>query len=187
VADEPQYRVVTCRGTLARFRALPQADAILAKVDPAHILAIDEGRSLTWMSTKSMDAVADAAFEVLGTEAFREFFANSVNGWSDSKLFGPLIEAAERIFGADPAGHLKWLGRAWQITTRNMGTISTTETKTGVQVLYAGLPPSHRLERMIHSSYGSLVGIVSGRGRTPNVAIDDSRLAEGFLTFDVSW
>ncbi len=187
MADEPQYRVVTCQGTLARVRALPQADAILARVDPAAIAAVDDALSLSWMSTASMDAVADAALEVLGPEAFRQFFAEAVNSWGKSKLFGPLIEAAGRIFGSDPAGHLKWMGRAWQITTRNMGSISTTETKTGVQVLYAGLPPSHRVERMIHNAYGSLYGIVAGRGRTPKISIDDSRLAEGFLTFDVSW
>lgn len=187
MGDGPQYRVVTCRGTLARVRALPEAEQILAKVDPAHIDAIEQGRSLTWMSTEHIDAIADATFEVIGKEAYRRFFADAVNSWSDSKLFGPLFQSAGRIFGSNPAGHLKWLGRAWQVTTRNLGSVSTTETKTGVQVLYAGLPQSHRVERMLHSSYGSLYGIVSGRGETPKIEPDDSRLPDGFLTFDVSW
>ncbi len=185
--DGPQYRAVTCRGTLRSLRKLPEAEEIFARVDPAHVAAIDQGLSLTWISTTPMDAIADVALDVLGPEAFRKFHAASVNSWSESKLFGPLFGAAGRIFGANPAGYLKWMGRAWQITTRNLGTISTTETKTGVQVVYAGLPPSHRVERTVHNAYGSLHGIVAGRGLNPTISVDDSRLTDGFLTFDVSW
>lgn len=140
-----------------------------------------------WISSTALDSILDVALEVLGPEALRDFYAQSVNGWSDSKLFGPLFGAARRIFGSNPAGHLKWIDRAWQITTRNMGVVSTTETQTGVQVVHADLPPTHRVERVIHSTYGSIDGLVRGQGEVPTIIIDDSRLAEGFVIFDVSW
>ena len=187
VSDQPQYRVAMCRMTLARVRALPQADDILARIDPNALAQIDDGGRLSWVPTQAFDQVTDAMFEVLGTEPFREFFAAQANGWSDSKLFGPLMEAARRIFGSNPAGHLKWIGRAWELTTRNMGSATATETASGVRVTYEDLPPSSRVERMVHSTYGSLYGIVASRGGTPDITIDDSKLAKGTLAFDVRW
>jgi len=187
VPDQPQYRVAMCRMTLSRVRGLPQADEILARVDPSAIAEIEEGGPLGWVPTEAFDQITSATFEVLGSEAFRAFSAAQVNGWSDSKLFGPLMASARRIFGSDPRGHLKWLGRAWTMTTRNMGTVKTSEIEDGVHVEYVDLPAISRVERFVHSTYGSLHGIVEGRGGTPDITIDDSRLSEGTLAFDVRW
>ena len=156
VANQPQYRVAMCRMTLARIRAHPQADEILARVDSAALSAIDEGGPLGWVDTQTFDQITDAMFEVLGSEAFRKFSAAQINGWSDSKLFGPLMASARRIFGSDPGGHLKWLGRAWMMTTRNMGSVTTSETDHGVYIEYTDLPERSRVPRFVHSSYGSL-------------------------------
>ena len=187
VSDQPQYRVAMCRMTLSRVRGLPQADEIIARIDPAAIAEIEDGGPLGWVPTQTFDQITDAMFEVLGIEGFRAFSAAQVNGWSDSKLFGPLMASARRIFGSDPRGHLKWLGRAWTMTTRNMGTVNTAEIENGVHVEYVDLPKISRVERFVHSAYGSLHGIVSGRGGTPDITIDDSRLADGTIAFDVRW
>ena len=187
VSEQPQYRVAMCRMTLSRLRALPQAQEILARVDPAALEAIEDGGPLAWVPTPTFDQLTDAMFDVLGQEAFREFFAAQVNGWADSKLFGPLLGSARRIFGAGPRGRLKWVGRAWMMITRNMGAVTTSETADGVRIEYQDLPPTSRVERMVHSTYGSLHGIVAGGGGTPEIAIDDSRLDEGTLAFDIRW
>jgi len=176
-----------CRVTLKRLREDPRAPEILERVDPAAIAAIEGGRSLTWISTRPLDQVADVMFEVMGHEDFRDFFARQITSWNDSKLFRPLSQAAAHIFGRDPTGHLKWLGRGMQITSRNMGQIVTAETPEGVRIAYTEIPPSHRIERMAVSMEGSIRGIVQATGQTPRVAVDQSRRGQGTLTYDVTW
>ncbi len=187
VSKEPQYRVAMCRMTLTRLRDIPQAERVLAMVSDESIDAMENARGLTWIPTVPFDQMADAMFEVLGPAGFRDFFAHQVSAWSETKLFKPLIEAAARIFGTDPSGHLKWLGRAWEVTTRNMGKMTATDMDGFIRVTYEGLPPSHRIERMVYSSEGSIRGVVESRGKTPKVVVDSSQLGEGRLSFDVSW
>ena len=175
--------------TLNWIRSLPEADEVVARVDPEAIKLIEGRRSLTWISTTPLDQLATALLEVVGPDNYKTFFARRVNSWSESKLFGPLTEAASRIFGTDPTGHLKWLGRAWQITTRNMGSVETTPRDDGrLRIEYGVLPPCHRMPRMVYSSEGSIRGVIEARGKTPLIDVDDSRLAsEGRMAFDVGW
>ena len=176
-----------CRMTLKRLREDPRGPAVLERVDPAAITAIESGNRLTWISTAPFDAVADAMFDVMGPNEFREFFARQITSWNDSRLFRPLSSAAAAIFGRDPTGHLKWLGRAMQVTSRNMGHVVTTEIEGGVRVVYAEIPPSHRIERMAVSMEGSLRGVVRANGKTPHIIVDKTQLDEGTVSFDVTW
>ncbi len=176
-----------CRMTLDRVRELPAADAIIGQVRPLAIAMIEQSRSLTWIPTAPLDEIGSAMLREVGPEAFQDFYASHVAGWSRSKLFGPLMEAAARLFGANPAGYLKWLGRAWQVTTKNMGSVTTTEVDGGARVSYRGLPPSHCVDRMLLATEATLRGIVVDRGETPIIVVDDSDFDDGHLTFDISW
>lgn len=187
VSGEPQYRVAMCRMTLRRIRDLPEAEEVLALVEPHSIDAIDNGRSLTWIDCDPFGHLTDALLQVLGTEAFIEFFANQVNGWSESKLFGPLIASAQRIFGSNPAGQLKWMARGWQVTTRNMGTLKTESHDRTGQVTYQDLPPRLRVDRFLYAIEGSLRGLVRSQGETPEVTIDASEIKHGTVTCTVRW
>ncbi len=187
VLEGPQYRVAMCRMTLARVRTHPAGPRILAQVRPLALETIDSSRSLTWIPTTPLDEISNAMLLEIGPEAFKDFYAEHVNGWSKTKLFGPLMESATRIFGSNPAGYLKWLGRAWQVTTRNMGSVTTTEFDGGARVSYRDLPPSHCAERMLLSAEGNIRGIVQHQGATARIEVDTSDFEQGRLTFDVSW
>lgn len=173
--------------TLRRIRDLPEAAEVLARVEHQSIEAIDNGRSLTWIDCDPFGHLTDALLQVLGTEAFIEFFASQVNGWADSKLFGPLIASAQRIFGSNPAGQLKWMARGWQVTTRNMGTLKTESHDRVGRVTYEGLPPRLRVDRFLYAIEGSLRGIVRSQGETPEVTVDASRIEDGRVTCTVRW
>ena len=160
---------------------------MLARVDPSLIETIEESSTLAWISTEALEAVGDALLAELGPDEFRGFYAAHISGWSESRLFGPLSSAAIRIFGSNPTGHLKWLARAWQITTRGMGTLTATEGDGCVTVQYAGLPPKHRVERMVLSSQGSIEGIVRARGKEPSISTDLSKLEDGVFELSVRW
>lgn len=185
--EEPKFRVAMCRMILRRVRGLPQADQILSRIDPEILDAIDHCPHLTWIPTPPLDAVATATLEVLGPEGYRAFYADHIVGWSESKLFRPLNSAAIRIFGSNPAGYLKWLSRAWEITTRGMGVLSTAEEGEGVRIICEGLPESHRTERVVLSSEGSIIGVVRARGKEPHITTDRDRLEGGRVIFDVRW
>ncbi len=187
MSGEPQYRVAMCRMTLRRVRRLPEAEDVLALVDPQDIEAIDDGRSLTWMDYDPFGRLMDALLQVLGREAFTEFFASQMSGWSESKLFGPLFSSAQRIFGTNPAGQLKWMARGWQVTTRNMGTVKTQSVGREGRVTYESIPPKLRVDRFLYAIEGSLRGIVRAQGETPQVTVDATALDSGKVTCTVRW
>ncbi len=187
VSGEPQYRVAMCRMTLGRIRKLSEAQEVLALVDPRSIGAIDHGRNLTWIDCDPFGHLTDALLHVLGPEAFIDFFASQMSGWSESRLFGPLIASAQRIFGPNPAGHLKWLARGWQITTRNMGTLETESDGREGRVTYENLPPKLRVARFLYAIEGSLRGVVQAQGETPEVTVDATRFEDGSVTCTVRW
>ncbi len=173
--------------TLKRIRNLPEADAVLSRVDPQDIEAIDGGRSLTWMDSRPLERLSAALLDVLGPEGFKEFFAQQVTVWSESKLFGPIMASARRIFGKDPAGQFKWIARGWQVTTRNMGSVTTESHENTIRIYYANLPPRLRVERTLYSVEGSLLGMVRAQPEDATVEIDASRLEDGRITCTIRW
>ncbi len=183
----PRYRGVICRLTLEGVRRRPTAEAIVARVPAASISKIESCRSSSWVSTCVYDDVVEALRAVEGLEGIRDFFRSQSDHWSESQLFRPLMLSAQRIFGLTPYGQLKWLGRAWHITTRGMGTVQSVKSGDGICLSTSGLPPSHRIPRMVAALEGSITGVVLSYGRTPEIAIDDSGLDDGAVTYEVRW
>ena len=71
VSDEPQYRVAMCRMTLNWIRSLPEADEVVARVDPGSIRGVIEARGKT--------PLIDVDDSRLATEGRMAFDV----GWSD--------------------------------------------------------------------------------------------------------
>ncbi|MEM6296559.1 MAG: hypothetical protein AAGA54_35160 [Myxococcota bacterium] len=189
MSSEPQYRVALCRMALRMVRELPQRDTILAQVPAEYLEAMEGQKSLTWTRAESLDALNRAARAELGREGYIDFWTRHRDKVGETTIFGPLAEAARRIFGLDdPAGQLKWMGRAWQVSTKNLGKLVVEPHAEGFRLEHIDLPPSHRTEEVVLSTLGAARGIILGTNHTPDVELDDTNLADhGRVVIYVRW
>ncbi len=183
----PEYRGIICKTTLEAVRRRPHCESILSAVPPASLAEIERSRSSSWVPIGYYDDIIEAVLAVEGIDGVRDLFATQNEYWGESKLFRPMMESAKRIFGLTPFGQLKWFGRAWQVTTRGMGTLETSRSEDGVRMSLTDLPHSHRIPRMIAAFEGSIQGVVASYGCTAFISVDDSEFAAGHVAFDVQW
>ena len=175
--------------TLRMVRALPDAESILARVPPNDIEAMEGQKSLTWIRAQPLDTLNRAIRAELGREGYIDFWTQHRDQWLQTSIFRPLMQAARRIFGFDdPSGQLKWMGRAWQASTRNLGSIAVEPTDDGVRIHHINLPRSHRTEELVLSTLGAIRGIVLATDHSPSIATDDSLFrSDGRFVFHVRW
>ncbi len=187
-SGRPAYRVALCRTVLARMQKLPEFGDICGAAPPGVVEKIESRRSLTWLDGTVLDDLNRAFVDRLGWDRFVEFWRGHADAARESPLFGPLYTGALRIFGSNPRGLLRWVGRAWQVTTRDFGSLTVDSEAERALVTHVGLPPGHRLKTVVRSTEGSIRGLVSIAGFTPEVAIDDRRLHdEGHAELTVQW
>lgn len=172
---------------VAAVRELPNAQKILARVPPESLAALEDCYGSSWVPARPYDDVAEALLAEVGQAGICRFFEGQATSWSESKLLGPIFKAGQRIFGLTPAGQLKWLGHGWRVTTRGMGELCTREWEDGLEVEVTGLPPSHRIPRMVASTEGSIRGLVLGYDAIPLIETDSSELAQGRIVYRVRW
>lgn len=187
--NEPQYRAGVCRLLLEHVEALDEGAEIVGRVGSASLRAIRDSSALAWIPARFSDEVADATLAVLKQERFTRFWAVQADGWGQSPLFAPIIEASRRIFGpGNPWGKLKWYGRAWSVTTRNLGQFVSSQDGRMVVVEHRDIPPSHRIERIAYSTAGTITGLVEAAGHTPDLDVDaDALSSTGLLRFCIRW
>lgn len=185
----PEYRAALCRLALTRVRALSDADQVLERVPHESIEIIDSATGLAWIVARPLDELNAALLRQHGREGYLDFWADLSTIASSSPLIAALAEAAMRIFGHDnPRGPLKWMGRAWELTCRNFGTVVTQDRGDHVRIEQRSMPPSHRTEPFVLSMHGSILGIVRNTGNRPQVDVDLRRFeTEGVATYVVRW
>lgn len=174
---------------LRMARELPQHDTILAQVPAEYLEAMEGQKSLTWTRAESLDALNRAVRAELGREGYIDFWTRHRDKTSETTIFAPLAQAARRIFGLDdPVGQLKWMGRAWQVSTKNLGKQLVEPHGDGFRLEHIDLPVSHRTEEVVLSTLGAARGIILGTNHTPDVELDDSDLtAHGRAVILVRW
>lgn len=125
--------------------------------------------------------------EVLGPEAFYAFYVDHVDAMAESKLIQSLLAGARRLFANNPAGYVRWLARAWDGTTRNMGKVEFVESEGRLQITYAGLPPELCEPHMRDVIVASLDGISAKLAERPVITVDTSRFHAGDLVVTLEW
>jgi len=185
----PEYRAGLCRLTLARVRTLHCADTVLGNVDPCLVDAIERASAVSWIPTQPLDALNHALLTVVEEDGYIDFWSEHSTATSASPLLGSLAGAAMRIFGANnPRGFLKWIGRAWDLTARNLGTLLTQERERDVLVVLQGVPASNRVNTVPLSLHGSILGLVTTTGHTPRIDADTEHFeADGIVKYAVRW
>jgi len=182
----PAYRGTLCHGGLAAFSADPtHGAAVLAAVDPRHLDAIRGANKLAWIDAEALDELNAAYLRIAGRDGYIEFWRRYTIGSVDSTLFGALFSGALRIFGRSPAGILKWVRRAWEVTTRDYGRVEVDVEPDVVRIRLLDLPPGGRHLTVPLSMQASVMGVIEFAGHVPNVDCDLGQL-ERFGRCEVS-
>ncbi len=185
----PAYRGTLCRAVVELLRKDPAAGQDLLGGDLVDAVeTIDACRSLTWIPAHILDSINGAYHDQVGDDRFVDFWRRYSVSAADAPLFGPLFEGALRIFGRDPGGLFGWVGRAWQVTTRDYGFFDCRRGGAEAILTMRDLPKQCPLERIALSTQGSLMGLLDLAGCAGEVVVDTSRLKHrGVARFHVTW
>ncbi len=185
---EPCYRGALCKTVLERLALESWGHEVLAQTPREDIRAIEACRGLSWLPAAHLDALNRACMDAAGRDGYLGFWRRYTARTKDSVLFGPLFSGAFRIFGKRPEGFLRWVGRAWDTTTRNYGRIIFTERPESTTLVLSDIPPAGRLATVAASLEGSMLGVFDLAGLDGWVDVDETRLADhGEVGLVASW
>ena len=174
---------------LDRVRTLPQADAILARIDPAILSEVDGSVGARWMPIEQVWPINDAIREELDDDAYRAFFREHTLAAIDAPVFGSFVRALLNLFDAKPGGLVKHLGRAWGMAMRGCGDIESRVIEPGrAEFIMRGLPDEmvRNMGYMV-STEGSLSVLFVLTKTEGRIIPDPSRRNEGILRFEIEW
>ncbi|MEM6293499.1 MAG: hypothetical protein AAGA54_19660 [Myxococcota bacterium] len=120
-----QVRGGLMRDQLAALRKRPDADTILARIQPAYIEAIDRAMRVAWIDGEANYHVCEVVGDVLGLERGGRFYRESFRAAYDTPLFRTVVTGAMRIAGSDPGALYKMLPKGTSLVFRGFGTFGT--------------------------------------------------------------
>lgn len=189
VQPRPAYRGTLCKAVLKLLRDDPDgANDVLDLVPNEHIEAVDRFRGLGWLDSEILDSINAAQIKAHGSERFIDFWRNYTVNAVDGPLLGPLIQGALRIFGSNPGGLIGWVGRAWNVTTRDYGRFDNVSAATGATLTLRDLHRNAPVQQVALSTTGSLQGLMELAGYEGEISIDQERLKrDRVVVFRVTW
>lgn len=184
----PSYRGKLCTTVLESVRLESWGLGAVRRVPGEHIEAIEASRGLSWLPASDLDMLNSASLAEAGRDEYVDFWRRYTARTRDSVLFGPFVSGAFRIFGVSPEGFLRWVGRAWNATTRNYGRITFGAGSRSVDLSLVEIPPPGRLTTVAASLEGSLHGVLDLCRHQGRVEVDETRLrTEGIVDLRASW
>jgi len=184
----PSYRGKLCTTVLDSVRLERWGPGALGRASGEHVQAIETCRGLSWLPASDLDMLNRASLAEAGRDGYVDFWRRYTSRTRDSVLFGPFVSGAFRIFGMHPEGFLRWVGRAWNATTRNYGNITFTADLGVAELSLVEIPPAGRLTTVAASLEGSLHGVLDLCRHEGSIEVDESRLrSEGTVELHVSW
>ena len=183
--ETPAYRGALCHAALAAVTADARHGArVLAAIDPIHLSTIRSASRLAWVHAEALDQLNATYLRAAGADCYVDFWRRYTIGATDSTLLGSFFQCALRIFGRSPAGLMKWVGRAWEVTTRDYGRAVVLDRGDAVCVRLEGIPAQCRHVTVPLTTQASLTAIIEFVEFVPEVSCDLRRFAtEG--TYDV--
>jgi hypothetical protein len=184
MADEPAYRVSSCRAMFAQLdRHFPeQARALRATIPGEAMAVVNESLNLTWIPASLHHQIVDPVYRALGDRDYRVLWLKTFLDMVRLPLFWPVTETALRLFGSTPSSLAKWTARGYTLATRGLGrfqlTIDEPENRRVVLDL-SGYPPA------LAASGANVVGTAGSLdGYLVLTRVDASR---GFARFEIRW
>ncbi len=181
------FRGALCHGVLTALERLPHGAAVLGAVAPEAVERIRRSGKLAWIPSDALAAINSAHLEIAGTEQYLDFWRRYVVGSVDNGLYAALFAGALRIFGRNPNGLLKWLGRSWELSSRGLGTVEVVPGMNECQIIVTEIPEVHRLVAIALSTQGSVMGVLDVARHPGEVTIDLTKLAAGSYTVLARW
>lgn len=150
----------------------------LAAIDPASREALTSVTSLGWVPARHMHDLNQAFLELAGEARYLETWKRHLLGTPDIAFFQGLFAGAIRIFGKTPIGLTRWIGRAWDVTTRDHGEVTMRNTTDEVVVQLAGCPEGVRHPTVPLSMKATIAGLFEMAGCVAHIEVDTSDLRD---------
>lgn len=171
----PSFRGIICQSGLAAVRAEGDAGArAIAATDPRSIEALSTVTKLGWIDAQHMHALNRAFLDAAGPAGYVEMWKRHTFDTSEIAFFQGLFASAIRIFGKTPIGLTRWIGRAWEVTTRDHGTMAVTSTHDSVQVRLKDCPAGVRVATIPMTTQATVMALFEMAGCEPDVSLDVS-------------
>lgn len=161
--------------------------AIKEHLAPPALAHMRTATRLAWLPAAPFDQLKQVHFEHAGPEGYVAFWRRYMTQIADNPLFRNLLEGGKRIFGATPAGVIKWMPKGWGLSTRGCGTFHADLTETTATLTLEDAPPSSRHASTGYSSKGTILGLCDLLSIEGTVEVDDSRMREGKFVMHARW
>jgi hypothetical protein len=152
---------------LAALRGRPreECEAVLAKIPPEILRAIDESVGVEWFPMPHDLAVTRAIDAALGRGEADRFWRRLAEHSMETPLFRTLVEGARALFGATPAAWARWIPQGWDLIFRDCGSWSVIEGENGRAMLRSQAIPRECASdpvwlAAVASSFSGIVGKV---------------------------
>lgn len=186
------YRSSVCRAVLSAIDELlepEQRQRILERAPKDEVARIREAGRLGWVPAATLHALNLAVVAELGPAGYREFFRRQTLQQVELPIFAAMFRGAMRVFGVEPTGLLRLLGRAWEAATQALGRVECVlDGPNTARIRLLDVPAGVRIETMAFSLEGSVLALLELAGRSGVVTTDSTRLmSEGWLEILVTW
>jgi hypothetical protein len=183
------------RTILDAARNLPadQQRRVFERTPKELISLIESTPRLGWVPLEENIKLSDALHEVLGTPAFRQFFATLAERMMSYPLLQSFFDGAARLFGLTPQALLKWSAYAWEQSFRDCGRLLYVPLRESVdhgrvEMVLEGFPPwlmsTGTFRESLAGTFDMYLLRVSKKGR---VEIREIDMAKGRVVYVVSW
>lgn len=185
----PFFRGIICQSGLAAVKAAGEDGArAVAATDPRSIEALASATKLGWVDARHMHELNRAYLEVAGEAGYLDMWKRHTFDMYEVGFFQGLFASAIRIFGKTPVGLTRWMGRAWEITTREHGAMEVASTDDSVTVTLKECPAGVRMPTMPMTTQATVMALFDMAGVPPDVTRDASTFErDGVYTVVGRW
>lgn len=144
VTEGPRLKVGMLKSVLADIRQMEasQRAAIMARIDQTIIDEVDDATRTEWLPASYVIAMDAALMSELGPTGFHDYWRAFGARPIQIPMIRPLAAAVVRLFSG-PAGILKMIPKAYQLTARDFGSLNSHlhEDERGIDLVYTHMPP----------------------------------------------
>ncbi len=174
----PSFRGIICQSSLAAMQAEgPLGARAIASIDPSCIEALGGATKLGWVPAHNMHTLNRAFLDLAGEVRYTALWKRHTFGTSEIAFFQGLFASAIRIFGKTPVGLTRWIGRAWDVTTRDHGAVTVTSADDRVFVRLTDCPRDVRHETIALTMKATVIALFEMAGCVADFEVDTTSLA----------
>lgn len=186
--QDPLIKASYFAGNIKALDALGKEGEAAARARLVTVLKGFDGLSrLDWVPLSSDVEMTRVIFEIGGLRGLRAVNKRSSLMAIEGPLVRPFVNAAVALIGPTPKGLLKFLPKAWQASTRGLGTIEMTGLGDGAGTIVFEDLPRQLLGDVpwLEGFCGVIEGIYETTRHTGTAP--SPRVQDGRVYYDVSW